>query len=154
MLTTILWFIVVGAVIGALARLIVPGRNPIGILLTILVGIAGSILGGVIADALGAGTIIAIVFAVLIAAARRRRAHHAERPRPRRPAVRLAHPPPLLLTQRLLLTQGHPGAEAPATCGRGLSRAATGGPDAEMCPDVAARPGRRPRAGAAPGRGG
>ncbi|SFO68333.1 Uncharacterized membrane protein YeaQ/YmgE, transglycosylase-associated protein family [Actinomadura madurae] len=69
MLTTILWFIVVGAVIGALARLIVPGRNPIGILLTILVGIAGSILGGVIADALGAGTIVAIVFAVLIAAA-------------------------------------------------------------------------------------
>jgi uncharacterized membrane protein YeaQ/YmgE (transglycosylase-associated protein family) len=68
MLTTILWFIVVGAVIGALARLIVPGRNPIGILLTVLVGIAGAILGGVIADALGAGTIIAVVFAVLIAA--------------------------------------------------------------------------------------
>ncbi len=68
MLTTILWFIVVGAVIGALARLIVPGRNPIGILLTILVGIAGAILGGVVADALGAGTLVAIVFAIVIAA--------------------------------------------------------------------------------------
>ncbi|WP_243716943.1 hypothetical protein [Actinomadura sp. KC345] len=68
MLTTILWFIVVGAVIGALARLLVPGRNPIGVLLTILVGIAGAIVGGVIADALGAGTLVAIVFAVVIAA--------------------------------------------------------------------------------------
>ncbi|WP_067456937.1 GlsB/YeaQ/YmgE family stress response membrane protein [Actinomadura macra] len=68
MLTTILWFIVVGAVIGALARLLVPGRNPIGVLLTILVGVAGAILGGVIADALGAGTLIAFVFAVILAA--------------------------------------------------------------------------------------
>jgi uncharacterized membrane protein YeaQ/YmgE (transglycosylase-associated protein family) len=68
MLTTILWFIVVGALVGALARLIVPGRNPIGILLTILVGIAGAFLGGLVADALGAGTLVAIVFAVLIAA--------------------------------------------------------------------------------------
>ncbi|TDD75354.1 GlsB/YeaQ/YmgE family stress response membrane protein [Actinomadura rubrisoli] len=68
MLTTILWFIVVGAVIGAVARLLVPGRNPIGVLLTILVGVAGAILGGVIADALGAGTLIALVFAVVIAA--------------------------------------------------------------------------------------
>ncbi|XRQ12063.1 GlsB/YeaQ/YmgE family stress response membrane protein, partial [Actinomadura welshii] len=69
MLTTILWFIVVGAVVGALARLLVPGRNPIGVLLTILVGIAGAVLGGVVADALGAGTLVAIVFALLIAAA-------------------------------------------------------------------------------------
>ncbi|WP_433477444.1 GlsB/YeaQ/YmgE family stress response membrane protein [Spirillospora sp. CA-142024] len=68
MLTTILWFIVVGAVIGALARLLVPGRNPIGVLLTILIGIAGSIVGGVIADALGAGALIAFVFAVVVAA--------------------------------------------------------------------------------------
>ncbi|TMQ96244.1 GlsB/YeaQ/YmgE family stress response membrane protein [Actinomadura soli] len=68
MLTTILWFIVVGAVVGALARLLVPGRNPIGVLLTVLVGIAGAIVGGVIADALGAGAFIAFVFAVLIAA--------------------------------------------------------------------------------------
>ncbi|MFB4312675.1 GlsB/YeaQ/YmgE family stress response membrane protein [Actinomadura sp. 21ATH] len=68
MLGTILWFIVVGAVVGALARLILPGRNPIGILLTILVGIAGALLGGVVSDALGAGTLVAIVFAVVIAA--------------------------------------------------------------------------------------
>ncbi|WP_245679410.1 GlsB/YeaQ/YmgE family stress response membrane protein [Actinomadura hibisca] len=54
--------------IGAVARLIVPGRNPIGILLTVLVGIAGAILGGVVANALGAGTLVALVFAVVIAA--------------------------------------------------------------------------------------
>ncbi|KAB2343453.1 GlsB/YeaQ/YmgE family stress response membrane protein [Actinomadura rudentiformis] len=69
MLTTILWFIVVGAIIGAVARLLVPGKNPIGFLLTILVGIAGAILGGVVADALGAGTLVALVFALIIAAA-------------------------------------------------------------------------------------
>lgn len=65
---TVLWFIIIGAVIGALARLIVPGSNPIGILLTILVGIAGAILGGVIADSLGAGQFVALVFAIIIAA--------------------------------------------------------------------------------------
>lgn len=68
MLTTILWFIVVGAVIGALARLLVPGRNPIGVLLTVLVGVAGAVLGGVVADALGAGSVVAFVFAIVIAA--------------------------------------------------------------------------------------
>jgi uncharacterized membrane protein YeaQ/YmgE (transglycosylase-associated protein family) len=68
MLATILWFIVVGAVIGVLARLIVPGRNPIGLALTILVGVAGAILGGVVAGSLGAGSLVAFLFALLIAA--------------------------------------------------------------------------------------
>jgi uncharacterized membrane protein YeaQ/YmgE (transglycosylase-associated protein family) len=67
-IATILWFIIVGAVIGALARLLVPGRNPIGLLMTILVGIAGAILGGVVAHALGAGAVLAFIFAVIIAA--------------------------------------------------------------------------------------
>ena len=64
MLMTVVWFIVIGAVIGALARLLIPGRNRMGILLTILVGIAG----GVIAGAIGAGSVLAFVFAVIIAA--------------------------------------------------------------------------------------
>jgi uncharacterized membrane protein YeaQ/YmgE (transglycosylase-associated protein family) len=68
MAMTILWSILVGAVVGALARLLVPGRNPIGIVLTILVGIAGAILGSVVAHALGAGTAIAFIFAIIIAA--------------------------------------------------------------------------------------
>jgi uncharacterized membrane protein YeaQ/YmgE (transglycosylase-associated protein family) len=68
MLMTILWFIVIGAVVGALARLLVPGPNPIGILLTILVGIVGAVVGGLIAGAVGVGNILAFVFSVVIAA--------------------------------------------------------------------------------------
>lgn len=68
MLATILWFILVGAVVGVVARLVVPGRNPIGVALTVLVGIVGAILGGVVADALGLGTLVALLFAVVIAA--------------------------------------------------------------------------------------
>ena len=40
---TILWTIIVGAVIGALARLAMPGRQPVGIIVTILLGIVGAI---------------------------------------------------------------------------------------------------------------
>ncbi len=68
MLTMILWLIVVGAVIGGLARLLLPGRNPIGVVLTVLVGIAGALVGGMISNALGAGDLVALVFAVLVAA--------------------------------------------------------------------------------------
>jgi uncharacterized membrane protein YeaQ/YmgE (transglycosylase-associated protein family) len=42
----IIVFILVGAVIGVLARLIMPGPDPIGIIGTILVGIVGAIVGG------------------------------------------------------------------------------------------------------------
>jgi uncharacterized membrane protein YeaQ/YmgE (transglycosylase-associated protein family) len=42
----IVWFIVVGAVIGLVARLIVPGSGGMGWLLTIIVGIVGAVLGG------------------------------------------------------------------------------------------------------------
>ena len=40
------WMVIVGLVIGALAKLIMPGRDPGGIIVTILLGIAGSLLGG------------------------------------------------------------------------------------------------------------
>lgn len=42
----ILYFIVVGLVVGLLARFLLPGRDPIGIVGTILVGIVGAIVGG------------------------------------------------------------------------------------------------------------
>jgi uncharacterized membrane protein YeaQ/YmgE (transglycosylase-associated protein family) len=42
----IIVFILVGAVIGVLARLIMPGPDPIGIIGTIVVGIVGAIVGG------------------------------------------------------------------------------------------------------------
>lgn len=46
MLGLIVWFIIIGLIAGALARLLVPGRDPIGILGTILLGIVGSFVGG------------------------------------------------------------------------------------------------------------
>ena len=46
MLAYIVILIVVGLIAGAVARLLVPGRDPMGILGTILLGIAGSFVGG------------------------------------------------------------------------------------------------------------
>lgn len=45
---SILGWIIFGAIIGALARLIMPGRDPMGILMTIVLGIAGSVVGGLL----------------------------------------------------------------------------------------------------------
>ena len=50
-------FIVAGLVIGALARLIKPGRQNLNLLWTLLLGLAGSVIGGVIANLLGTGDI-------------------------------------------------------------------------------------------------
>ncbi len=52
MIGFILSLIIVGLIAGALARLLVPGRDPMGIGATIVLGIAGSFLGGFLADAL------------------------------------------------------------------------------------------------------
>ena len=49
-LGAIIWRIIVGLIAGALARLIMPGKDPMGILMTIVLGIAGSFVGGFIAD--------------------------------------------------------------------------------------------------------
>ncbi|MGY1747141.1 GlsB/YeaQ/YmgE family stress response membrane protein [Blastococcus sp. SYSU D00695] len=68
-------FLVAGLVIGALARLITPGRQHLGILATLLLGVVGSVIGGVVANALGTGDIwelnvlgfvVAVVAAVLL----------------------------------------------------------------------------------------
>jgi uncharacterized membrane protein YeaQ/YmgE (transglycosylase-associated protein family) len=50
----VVWLIV-GIIAGALARLLVPGQDPMGLLGTMLLGLAGSVLGGLVADALIAG---------------------------------------------------------------------------------------------------
>jgi uncharacterized membrane protein YeaQ/YmgE (transglycosylase-associated protein family) len=47
----ILGWIVFGLIAGAIARLLMPGRQPMGIILTIVLGIVGSFLGGVIGNA-------------------------------------------------------------------------------------------------------
>ena len=48
--------IIIGAIIGALGRLVVPGRQPIAIWLTIVIGIVAALIGSLIADALGVGS--------------------------------------------------------------------------------------------------
>jgi uncharacterized membrane protein YeaQ/YmgE (transglycosylase-associated protein family) len=50
-------FIVAGLIIGALARLLLPGKQKIGLLWTLGLGLAGSLIGGTIANALGTGSI-------------------------------------------------------------------------------------------------
>lgn len=50
-------FIVFGLVVGILARLIVPGRQHLSLGMTLLLGLIGSVVGGVIANALGTGDV-------------------------------------------------------------------------------------------------
>jgi uncharacterized membrane protein YeaQ/YmgE (transglycosylase-associated protein family) len=44
----IIYMLVIGLIVGALAKLVMPGRDPGGIIITILLGIAGSVLAGFI----------------------------------------------------------------------------------------------------------
>ncbi len=53
----ILSWILLGLVAGAIARLVMPGKGPKGILVTIVVGIVGAFLGGYIGTALGLGSV-------------------------------------------------------------------------------------------------
>lgn len=69
----ILGWILFGLVVGVIAKLLMPGRDPGGFIVTILLGIAGSLLGGVVGRALGfyregeaAGWIMSILGAVLL----------------------------------------------------------------------------------------
>jgi uncharacterized membrane protein YeaQ/YmgE (transglycosylase-associated protein family) len=60
----------IGLVVGGLARLLVPGRQHIGLILTIGIGIVAALLGGIITTALiGAGHTVITFIVALIAAA-------------------------------------------------------------------------------------
>lgn len=48
-----LWMLLVGLVVGVLAKLVMPGRDPGGIVVTILLGIAGALLAGFIGRSIG-----------------------------------------------------------------------------------------------------
>jgi len=50
---TVIGWIVFGLIVGALAKLVMPGRDPGGIIVTMLIGIAGSMLGGLIGQVMG-----------------------------------------------------------------------------------------------------
>ncbi len=69
----ILGWILFGLVVGAVAKLVMPGRDPGGIIVTILLGIAGALLGGFLGRALGlygpedaAGFIAATIGAIIL----------------------------------------------------------------------------------------
>ena len=49
---TIIWYIVIGLIAGVLGKLIMPGRDPGGFIITILLGIAGAFVGGFITQSL------------------------------------------------------------------------------------------------------
>jgi uncharacterized membrane protein YeaQ/YmgE (transglycosylase-associated protein family) len=55
MLTALLFWIIVGLIAGALAKLIMPGDDPGGIVVTIIIGIAGALLGGFLLSLVGIG---------------------------------------------------------------------------------------------------
>lgn len=50
-------WIILGLVVGALAKLIMPGKDPGGIFITMLIGIAGAFIGGFVGSAVGIGTV-------------------------------------------------------------------------------------------------
>ncbi len=65
--------IIFGLIVGIIAKLLMPGRDPGGFIITILLGIAGSVLGGWIGRAMGfygpgqaAGWIMSIIGAVIL----------------------------------------------------------------------------------------
>jgi len=62
------WLVVTGLIIGALGRLVLPGRQEVGLLATALVGIAASLLGGILANVFDAGWIVRLLVAVALAA--------------------------------------------------------------------------------------
>ena len=71
----ILVWILFGLVVGVIAKLLMPGRDPGGFIVTILLGIAGALLGGFIGRAMGfygesegAGWIVSILGAILLLA--------------------------------------------------------------------------------------
>jgi uncharacterized membrane protein YeaQ/YmgE (transglycosylase-associated protein family) len=71
----ILGWILFGLIVGALAKLVMPGRDPGGIIITMLLGIAGAVLGGFVGRSLGwygegeaAGFLMSFVGAVVLLA--------------------------------------------------------------------------------------
>ena len=68
-----LWMLIIGLVIGAIAKLIMPGKDPGGIIITMLIGIAGALIAGFLGRAVGwyqegeaAGFIASVIGAILL----------------------------------------------------------------------------------------
>lgn len=72
-MTSLLWTLIIGAVIGVVAKFLMPGRDPGGCIITILLGIAGSFLAGFLGKAMGwyqegqpAGFIFSVIGAMIL----------------------------------------------------------------------------------------
>ncbi|HEY5864102.1 MAG TPA: GlsB/YeaQ/YmgE family stress response membrane protein [Candidatus Tectomicrobia bacterium] len=70
---SLLGWIIFGLIVGALAKLVMPGRDPGGIIVTIVLGIVGALLGGWLGRAMGwygpneaAGFVMALIGALLL----------------------------------------------------------------------------------------
>jgi uncharacterized membrane protein YeaQ/YmgE (transglycosylase-associated protein family) len=70
-----IWMCIIGLVAGALAKLIMPGKDPGGIVITMLLGIAGSLVAGFLGRAVGwyepgqgSGLIMSVLGAILLLA--------------------------------------------------------------------------------------
>jgi uncharacterized membrane protein YeaQ/YmgE (transglycosylase-associated protein family) len=70
-----LWMLLVGLVVGALAKLVMPGRDPGGIIVTMLLGVAGALVAGFLGRSVGwygegeaAGFIASLIGAVILLA--------------------------------------------------------------------------------------
>lgn len=68
-----LWALIIGLIVGALAKFIMPGRDPGGIIITMIIGVVGSLIATFLGRALGwyhdgqsAGFIMSLVGAVLL----------------------------------------------------------------------------------------
>jgi uncharacterized membrane protein YeaQ/YmgE (transglycosylase-associated protein family) len=71
----ILWMLIIGLVIGALAKLVMPGKDPGGVIITMLLGVAGSLIAGFLGRSLGwyqtgesAGFLASIIGAIILLA--------------------------------------------------------------------------------------
>lgn len=65
---SLIWLAITGVIIGALGRLVLPGRQDVSVLATALIGIAASLLGGILADIFDVGGLIQFLVAVALAA--------------------------------------------------------------------------------------
>ena len=64
-----IWFIIVGAIVGALGRLLHPGRDPMGWLLTIAIGVVSMLIAAIISSgwlAFVIGVIVAVILVALV----------------------------------------------------------------------------------------
>ena len=63
----LLWWAIIGIVIGAIARALLPGKQNISLLATAGAGIAAALLGGIIGHIVGVGGFVQFVIAVVVA---------------------------------------------------------------------------------------